>query len=67
MLEVDPNPKSKHYGSECLLVAQTVTVRNPNNEDVTFDLKTLVVDHLRQLYKNVGVMNCGISLSILYI
>ena len=65
-IEVDPNPKSKHYGSECL-VAQTVTVRNPNNEDVTFDLKTLVVDHLRQLYKNVGVMNCGISLSILYI
>jgi hypothetical protein len=56
--EVDPNPKSKHYGSECL-VAQTVTVMNPNNEDVTFDLKTLVVDLLRQLCKNVGFMNCG--------
>ena len=57
-LEVDPNPKSKHYGSECL-VAHTVRVKNVDNEDITVDLKTLVVDHLRQLCKNVGVMNCG--------
>jgi hypothetical protein len=57
-LELDPNPKSKHYGSECL-VALTVRVKNVENEDVTVDLKTLVVDHLRQLCRNVGVMNCG--------
>ena len=55
-LELDPNPKSKNYGSESL-VAQTVTV-NFENREVVVDLKTLIVDHLRQLCKNVGAVNC---------
>ena len=56
-LELDPNPRSKSYGSECL-VAQTVRV-NVNNGEVIVDLKILIVDHLRRLCKNVGVVNCG--------
>ena len=56
-LELDPNPRSKNYGSESL-VAQTVTVHVENRE-VVVDLKTLIVDHLRQLCKNVGAVNCG--------
>ncbi len=50
-LELDPNPRSKNYGSESL-AAQTVTV-NVENSEVVVDLKTLIVDHLRQLCKNV--------------
>lgn len=56
-LELDPNPRSKYYGSESL-VAQAVAV-NVDNREVVVDLKTLVVDHLRQLCKNIGVVNCG--------
>jgi hypothetical protein len=56
-LELDPNPRSKYYGTESL-VAQTVTV-DVDNREVVVDLKTLVVDHLRQLCKNVGAVNCG--------
>ena len=56
-LELDPNPRSKNYGSESL-VAQTVTV-NVENREVVVDLKTLIVDHLRQFCKNVGAVNCG--------
>jgi hypothetical protein len=57
-LDLDPNPRSKNYGSE-FLVAQTVTV-NVKNREVVVDLKTLIVDHhLRQLCKNVGAVNCG--------
>ena len=56
-LELDPNPRSKNYGAESL-VAQTVTVHVENRE-VVVDLKTLIVDHLRQLCKNVGAVNCG--------
>jgi hypothetical protein len=55
-LELDPNPRSKKYGSESLVV-QTVTV-NVKNRDVVVDLKTLIVDHLCQLSKNVGAVNC---------
>jgi hypothetical protein len=56
-LELDPNPRSKNYGSECL-VAKTVTV-NVDNREVIVDLNTLAVDHLRILCKNLGVANCG--------
>lgn len=56
-LELDPNPRSKYYGTESL-VAQTVTV-DVDNREVVVDLKTLVVDHLHQLCKNVGAVNCG--------
>ncbi len=55
--ELDPNPRSNNYGSESL-VAQTVTV-NVENREVVVDLKTLIVDYLRQLCKNVGAVNCG--------
>ena len=58
-LELDPNPKSKTFGAD-FLVAQTVTV-NVEGRDVPFQLKSMVVDHLRQLCKNVGVINCGSS------
>ena len=56
-LEVDSNPKSKTFGTE-FLVVQTVNVI-VNEKEVKFDLRTLVVDHLRRLCKNVGVINCG--------
>jgi hypothetical protein len=57
-LELDPNPKRKTFGSE-FLVAQAVTV-NVKGRDVPFQLKSMVVGHLRrQLCKNVGVVNCG--------
>ncbi|KAI2490486.1 hypothetical protein MHU86_24083 [Fragilaria crotonensis] len=38
------------------------TNNNNNNNDsetILFDLKTLVIDHLRRFCKNVGVLNCG--------
>ena len=57
-LELDPNPRSKTFGSECL-VARTVTVNIDNGEEVVVDLKSLIVDHLRQLCRNVGVVNVG--------
>jgi hypothetical protein len=58
-LELDPNPKSKYFGSECL-VAQTVTVKDDDTgEEILYDLKPLVLDHLRQLCRNVGVCNAG--------
>ena len=57
-LELDPNLMSKNYGSESLVAHQTVTV-NVDNSEVVVDLKALVVDRLRQLCKNVGVVNCG--------
>lgn len=56
-LELNPNPRSQYYGTESL-VAQTVTV-DVDNREVVVDLKTLVVDRLRQLCKNVGAVNCG--------
>jgi hypothetical protein len=56
-LELDPNPRSKTFGAE-FLVAQTVTVK-VDGRDVPFQLKSMIVDHLRQLCKNVGVINCG--------
>jgi hypothetical protein len=58
-LELDPNPKSKTFGAE-FLVAQTITV-NVEGRDVPFKLNSMVVDHLRQLCRNVGVLNCGSS------
>jgi hypothetical protein len=30
-----------------------------NNNETLFDLKTLIVDHLRRLCRNIGVVNCG--------
>ena len=58
-LELDPNPKSKYFGSECL-VAQTVTVKDDDTgEEILYDLKPLVLDHLCQLCRNVGVCNTG--------
>jgi hypothetical protein len=58
-LELDPNPKSKFFGSECL-VAQTVTVKDHDTgEEILYDLKPLVLDHLRRLCRNVGVSNTG--------
>ncbi|KAI2492718.1 hypothetical protein MHU86_21825 [Fragilaria crotonensis] len=56
-LEVDSNRKSKNYGQENL-VAQTVTV-NLNFKEIVVNLTTLTVSHLRQLCKNLGIMNCG--------
>lgn len=62
-LEIDTNPKSKTFGAK-VLVVQTVQVAVNNNnsndsETILFDLKTLVIDHLRRFCKNVGVLNCG--------
>jgi hypothetical protein len=56
-LEVDSNPKSKRYNQE-LLVAQSVKVTTNGVERIV-DLTGLVLDHLRRLAKNLGVMNCG--------
>lgn len=56
-LEVDSNPKSKRYNQE-LLVAQTVKV-TINGVERMVDLAGLVLDHLRRLAKNLGVLNCG--------
>jgi hypothetical protein len=56
-LEVDTNRKSKNYGQENL-VAQTVKV-TVNFRDIIVNLKVLTVSHLRQLCKNLGIMNCG--------
>jgi hypothetical protein len=53
----DTNRKSKNYGQENL-VAQTVKV-TVNFRDIIVNLKVLTVSHLRQLCKNLGIMNCG--------
>jgi hypothetical protein len=58
-LELDPNTKSKYFGSECLLT-ETVTIKEDDTEEkIVYDLKPLVLDHLRQLCRNVGVCNTG--------
>ena len=57
-MEIDSNVKSKTYGTE-FLVVQTIDVSVDNDKSVLFDLKCLIVDHLRRLCKNVGVINCG--------
>jgi hypothetical protein len=62
-LELDPNPKSNTFFGSEFLVAQTVTVK-VKDRDVPFQLKSVVVDHLHQLSKNVGVVNCGSSNSL---
>ena len=56
-LEVDSNRKSKNYVQENL-VAQTVTV-TLNFKEIVANLTVLTVSHLRQLCKNLGIMNCG--------
>ena len=56
-LEVDSNPKSKRYNQE-LLVAQSVNVTINGIERIV-DLNGLVLDHLRRLAKNLGVVNTG--------
>ena len=58
-LEVDHNKKSAYFGRE-ELVAMSVTVTIDNVETV-IDLKTMILDHLHQLCKNVGVKNVGSS------
>jgi hypothetical protein len=57
-LEVDTNPKSKRYNQE-LLVAQSVKVSMNGVATIVVHLKGIVVDHLRRLAKNLGVLNCG--------
>jgi hypothetical protein len=57
-LEVDTNQKSKNYHGQENLVAQTVKV-TVNFCDIIVNLKVLTVSHLRQLCKNLGIMNCG--------
>ncbi len=56
-LEVDTIPKSTNYGQENL-VAQTVKI-TVNFCNIIVNLKVLTVGHLRQLCKNLGIMNCG--------
>jgi hypothetical protein len=56
-MDVDTNKKSKHFGND-QLVAQSVKV-TINNVDRVVDLKSLVVDHLRRLCKNLGMTHTG--------
>ena len=56
-LEVDKNPQSKQYNQE-LHVAQSIKV-TVNGDERIVDLAGLVLDHLRPLAKNLGVVNCG--------
>ncbi|KAI2495808.1 hypothetical protein MHU86_18694 [Fragilaria crotonensis] len=57
-LEVDSYPESKQYNNKELLVAQTLKV-TINGVDRIVVLAGLVLDHLRRLAKNLGVLNCG--------
>jgi hypothetical protein len=54
-LEVDYNKKSAYFGHK-ELVAISVMVSIDNVEKV-IDLKTMILDHLHQLCKNVGSSN----------
>lgn len=50
--------KSKHFGLD-QLVAQSVAVQI-NHVDRVVELNTLVLDHLRQLCKNLGMRHVGL-------
>ena len=59
-LEIDPNRKSKGFGKE-FMAAQSVCIRPASSDEppVVYNLKELLVEHVRKLCSNVGITNCG--------
>jgi hypothetical protein len=58
--EIDPNPKSKGFGKE-FTVAQSVCIQPASADEppVVYNLKLLIVEHIRKLCSNIGITNCG--------
>ncbi len=58
--EIDPNPKSKGFGKE-FTVAQSVCIQpaSADKPPVVYNLKLLIVEHIRKLCSNIGITNCG--------
>ena len=59
-LEIDPNHKSKGFEKE-FMVAQSVCVPPTSADEppVVYNLKQLLVEHIRKLCSNLGITNCG--------
>ena len=59
-LEIDPNHKSKGFGKE-FMAAQSVCVppASAGEPPVVYNLKQLLVEHIRKLCSNLGITNCG--------
>ena len=59
-LEIDPNLQSKGFGKE-FMVAQSVCVPPASAErpPIVYNLKMLIIEHIRKLCLNVGITNCG--------
>ena len=59
-LEIDPNQKSNRFGKE-FMAAQSVCIRPASADEppVVYNLKELLVEHVRKLCSNLGITNCG--------